>query len=509
MKVQFIDQQDHEDNNDIDFDQNIFDLIEKNYEEQKIEEIDMELHKFNKQKKKKLEKEKKKKDRNDMDMKVQFIDQQDHEDNNDIDFDQNIFDLIKKNNMNLEDLEYKDMNKGEGESLKIPEQNVEEFDLSDFDEDEYAKLMNDDIESNMKMFDENKGSRRIKKKKKKKVEEDRTEEWAEIKKEKEEESTRRKIKEDGIMYMRNENDESASEADEEEKIEENEKDANEDSLLGEDSLLDDSIDDMVDNRDIIENPLRKKKNNYFDKKSATDTIDTQEPEINEGDNLSSDTDEEDIKMIGKKTKRENGDGKEDIPRVRNLESDSSDGRDSEFDDDEKAEIRAIAKKMLRKKDRLNILYKTYNRYAFNDLERAPEWFQTDEKEHNRANKPVTKDEITREKEIMKAINDRMPKKVLEAKSRKRNKLNRRMAKIKKQAQTISNQEEISEFSKVKQIEKLYKKEIRNNKEHKKYVVSRSSKIKTGKDSRSIKHVDKRMKKDKRTMKQKDKKKRKK
>jgi len=194
-----------------------------------------------------------------MDMKVQFIDQQDHEDNNDIDFDQNIFDLIKKNNMNLEDLEYKDMNKGEGESLKIPEQNVEEFDLSDFDEDEYAKLMNDDIESNMKMFDENKGSRRIKKKKKKKVEEDRTEEWAEIKKEKEEESTRRKIKEDGIMYMRNENDESASEADEEEKIEENEKDANEDSLLGEDSLLDDSIDDMVDNRDIIENPLRKKK----------------------------------------------------------------------------------------------------------------------------------------------------------------------------------------------------------------------------------------------------------
>jgi len=136
-------------------------------------------------------------------------------------------------------------------------------------------------------------------------------------------------------------------------------------------------------------------------------------------------------MIGKKTKRENGDGKEDIPRVRNLESDSSDGRDSEFDDDEKAEIRAIAKKMLRKKDRLNILYKTYNRYAFNDLERAPEWFQTDEKEHNRANKPVTKDEITREKEIMKAINDRMPKKVLEAKSRKRNKLNRRMAKIKK------------------------------------------------------------------------------
>jgi len=54
-----------------------------------------------------------------------------------------------------------------------------------------------------------------------------------------------------------------------------------------------------------------------------------------------------------------------------------------------------------------------------------------------------------------------------------------------------------------------KKEIRNNKEHKKYVVSRSSKIKTGKDSRSIKHVDKRMKKDKRTMKQKDKKKKKK
>jgi len=119
-----------------------------------------------------------------MDMKVQFIDQQDHEDNNDIDFDQKVFDLIKESDMNLEDLEYKDLYKEEGENLEIPEQNVPEIDLSDFDEDEYAKMMNDDIESNMKMFDDNKGSRRLKKKKKKKVEEDRTEEWAEIKKRK-------------------------------------------------------------------------------------------------------------------------------------------------------------------------------------------------------------------------------------------------------------------------------------------------------------------------------------
>ena len=162
--------------------------------------------------------------------------------------------------------------------------------------------------------------------------------------------------------------------------------------------------------------------------------------------------------------------------------------------------------MLRKKDRLDILYKTYNRYAFTDLDLAPEWFADDEKQHNVPSKPVTKDEVNAEKEIMKQVNDRMPKKVLEAKARKKKKLNHKMDKVKKKAQVISNQEEINEFSKLKQIEKLYKRELSKKQEKKKYVVSRSNKVDNRRNTRTVKHVDKRLKKDKRAVKASDKRK---
>ncbi len=48
--------------------------------------------------------------------------------------------------------------------------------------------------------------------------------------------------------------------------------------------------------------------------------------------------------------------------------------------------------------------------------------------------------------------------------------------------------------------KLYDKSKRELKDKKKYMVSKKGKTTSGKDSRNIKHVDKRMKKDKRSMK---------
>ena len=104
-----------------------------------------------------------------------------------------------------------------------------------------------------------------------------------------------------------------------------------------------------------------------------------------------------------------------------------------------------------------------------------------------------------EKEVLKQINDRMPKKVIEAKNRKKKKMMRQMDKIKKKAQVISNQEEIGEGSKIRQIEKLYKRELAKNKESKKYIVVKSAQ-KVGRNSRSVKYVDKRLKKDKRAQK---------
>ena len=70
-----------------------------------------------------------------------------------------------------------------------------------------------------------------------------------------------------------------------------------------------------------------------------------------------------------------------------------------------------------------------------------------------------------------------------------------MSKIKKKAQVIAN-EDISEASKMKQIQKLYRKEKNKHKETKNYVVNRSFNA-TGpsKNSRLIKHVDARMRRD--------------
>jgi len=47
-----------------------------------------------------------------------------------------------------------------------------------------------------------------------------------------------------------------------------------------------------------------------------------------------------------------------------------------------------------------------------DLENLPAWFVEDEKKHNFKSLPVTKEEILAERERLKAINARAPKKVI-------------------------------------------------------------------------------------------------
>jgi AdoMet-dependent rRNA methyltransferase SPB1 len=60
-------------------------------------------------------------------------------------------------------------------------------------------------------------------------------------------------------------------------------------------------------------------------------------------------------------------------------------RDAGYDSmnsDEIAETRALGKRMLRKKDRSEILDATYNRYSFGDNPNdLPTWFNEDESKH--------------------------------------------------------------------------------------------------------------------------------
>jgi AdoMet-dependent rRNA methyltransferase SPB1 len=67
---------------------------------------------------------------------------------------------------------------------------------------------------------------------------------------------------------------------------------------------------------------------------------------------------------------------------------------------------------------------------------------------------------------LKAYNERPSKKVMEAKARKKKRLAKAMNKIKNKASVISEQQEISEGSKMKQIQKMYKKEKAKHKETK-------------------------------------------
>ncbi|ESQ54731.1 hypothetical protein EUTSA_v10024417mg [Eutrema salsugineum] len=168
--------------------------------------------------------------------------------------------------------------------------------------------------------------------------------------------------------------------------------------------------------------------------------------------------------------------------------------DSSSDDDvhTKAEILACAKKMLRKKQREQMLDDAYNKYMFQD-ESLPKWFLDDEKQHRQPMKPVTKEEINAMKAQFREINARPAKKVAEAKARKKRAAAKRLEKVRKKANTISDTTDISDRSKDKMIDKLYKKAAEPRKPKKELVVSKKGVgVKVGKGQ---KRVDRRMKSD--------------
>ena len=85
---------------------------------------------------------------------------------------------------------------------------------------------------------------------------------------------------------------------------------------------------------------------------------------------------------------------------------------------------------------------------------------------------LTQEEIDAEKQILREWNARPSKKVMEAKARKKMRLAKAMTKIKNKAQIIANQD-ITEGSKMKQIQKMYTKEKKKHKEEKQYIVNKT------------------------------------
>ena len=99
------------------------------------------------------------------------------------------------------------------------------------------------------------------------------------------------------------------------------------------------------------------------------------------------------KRIGRKDKKEmekakteTGESKIEIVPKKNME---------DYDIESLAETLAIAKKMLRVRQREDIIDGSYSRFSFEDHEDLPNWFTDDEKKHNYKSLPITKEEFER------------------------------------------------------------------------------------------------------------------
>jgi hypothetical protein len=87
---------------------------------------------------------------------------------------------------------------------------------------------------------------------------------------------------------------------------------------------------------------------------------------------------------------------------------------------------------------------------------------------------------------------------MEAKVRKKIRVQRKLKKVQKQAETVMSQDGVTEYNKLRTVSRMYDKEKRELKDTKRYVIGKRATASAGKDSRNVRHVDKRLKKDKRS-----------
>ncbi|KAL5017038.1 hypothetical protein ScPMuIL_006627 [Solemya velum] len=115
----------------------------------------------------------------------------------------------------------------------------------------------------------------------------------------------------------------------------------------------------------------------------------------------------------------------------------------------------------------------YHLYTFDD-EGTPDWFHKDEIKHCKKHLPVTKADIEEYRMRLKAIDAQPIKKIAEAKSRKKRKMLKKMERIRKRAETLSDTVDISEKERWQQIKQMYKKAglLNKKKEELTYIVAK-------------------------------------
>ena len=143
-----------------------------------------------------------------------------------------------------------------------------------------------------------------------------------------------------------------------------------------------------------------------------------------------------------------------------------------------------------------------NRYTgFGDIDGLPKWFVDDEAEHCKKVLEVPKEVLERHRKKFEEINARPIKKVVEAQARKKRRMAKRMDRARKKAETVSENPNITDQERNKEIKQIFKRAglIGKKKTEVKYIVAKRGTGKRGVGGAvkgPYRVVDKRLKKDK-------------
>jgi len=163
-----------------------------------------------------------------------------------------------------------------------------------------------------------------------------------------------------------------------------------------------------------------------------------------------------------------------------------------------------------RKRKRDIIDDSYHRYSYGN-EKLPQWFAEDEAKHKRRPLPITKEEVEMYKQRQREINARPIKKVIEAKAKKKDKMLKKLEKVRKRAEGVLEASDTSAKEKQEQIKGMYKRAglMKKKREKITYVVAKKSQA--GKNYKRpdgvkgrYKVVDPRLKKDLRAAKLKEK-----
>jgi len=185
------------------------------------------------------------------------------------------------------------------------------------------------------------------------------------------------------------------------------------------------------------------------------------------------------------------------PSVQTIDERKYGSDDEDYDSDDHARTLAIGTMMLRKSSQKSLVDASYNRFAWNDPEDLPDWFQDDEKRHYRPQLPVPEALVEKMKAKFIALSEKPIKKVAEARARKSKRANAALKAAKAAASAVAGNSDMSEAQKLKAISKAMKgKSV--GAPSKSYVVAKKGAGKQG--GKGIKLDDKREKSDKRGLK---------